>query len=452
MPGVVTYFPGRIDVYRNNFTWVGTIGNPIAIRGSVVFNGLSVFEVQLKADDPIVEDLLEPGARVTMIYKDADLFSGVVTAIQGSILSNGTVTVTLESDWRILTNTLAYIRPANQVEATTISVKNEDHATDQAQAYLLGGASTQGTSGTVIGQTGYYYWDPSVVYAETAIKTLISQNAVTRLGRPVTVATDLNRGGDIKTPGLLPSLRLETLESACKLILDLDGLGLKMQQAPRSSTITADVYVPEVWDMPLTADSGIIAEGTWSFKGPTMTRAFIGGPGDLAARYFKSFTDTTGLEATYRDIIEVFQDGSSSADLIWPEGLTVEENKVPKYYLLRSDVSAANKATFSASIAQVAAEGLLKGLPTYGISAQLAETESFSFGGTTGIQLGDIVTIKTVTGDLLTDKITRADFDFGNGTFKVTPYMGEVHDDPNTQLAQTIADLAHGQRRISKDR
>ena len=137
---------------------------------------------------------------------------------------------------------------------------------------------------------------------------------------------------------------------------------------------------------------------------------------------------------------------------IWPEGITVEENKVPKYYLLRSDVSADLKAAFSASIAQVATESLAKGLPTYGISAQLAETESFSFGGTDGIQLGDTVTIRTITGDLLTDRITRADFEFGNGTFKVTPYMGDVRDDPNTQLAQTIADLAHGQRRISKDR
>lgn len=449
---VVTYFPGRIDVYRNDFTWVGTIGNPISIYGSAVFNGLSVFEVELKADDPIIEDLVEPGARVTMIYRDADLFSGVVTGLTGSILRNGSIVVTLESDWRILTNTLTYIRPANQVEATTISVKNESHTTDQAQAWLPGGATTQGTSGTVIGQTGYYYWDPSVVYAETAIKTLITENALTRLGRPLTIATDLHRGGDIKTPGLLPTLRLETLEAACEKILSLDGLGLKVQQTPRTSTITVDVFEPGVWDAPLTADSGVIASGSWSFRGPTLTRAFIGGPGDLAARYFKSFTDTTGLEAEYGDIIEVFRDGSSAADVIWPEGLTVEENKVEKYYLLRSDVSAANKTAFSNSIASVAAEGFLEGLPTYGINAQLSETDSFHFGGSDGIQLGDTVTIQSVTGTLFTEQITRCDFEFGNGTFKVTPILGKIEDDPNTQLAQTIAQLARGQRRISKDR
>lgn len=449
---VVTYFPGRIDVYQNDFTWVGTIGNPISITGSVVFNGLSVFEIELSADDPIITDLIEPGARVTMIYRDADLFSGVVTAMTGSILRNGSITVTLESDWRILTNTLAFIRPGNQIEATNISVKNNDDPTAQAQAWLLGGASTQGTSGTTIGQTGYYYWNPSVVYAETAIKTLITENAVTRLGRPMTVATDLLRGGDIKTPGLLPLLRLETLEAACNIILTLDGLGLKVQQAPRTSTITVDVFEPGVWDMPLTPDSGIIAEGSWSFKAPTMTRAFLGGPGDIADRYFKSFTDTTGLEAEYNDIVEVFQDASSGADLVWPEGLTVEEQKVAKYYLLRSDVSAANKTAFSNSIAQVAKESLAEGLPRYGINATLSETDTFHFGGSDGIQLGDTVTIKGITGELFTEQITQCDFEFGNGTFNVTPILGKLENDPNTQLAQTISQLARAQRRISKDR
>lgn len=449
---VVTYFPGRIDVYANDFTWVGTIGNPISITGSAVFNGLSVFQVELSADDPIISDLVEPGARVTMIYRDADLFSGVVTAIQGSILRNGSITVTLESDWRILTNTLAFIRPANQVEATAISVKNTTNPAAEAQAWLPGGASTQGTSGTTIGQTGYYYWDPSVVYAETAIKTLITENAVTRLGRPITVAPDLLRGGDIKTPGLLPLLRLETLEAASKMILALDGLGLTIQQVPRSTTITADVFVPGVWDMPLTADSGVIAEGSWSFKAPTMTRAFLGGPGDIADRYFKSFTDTTGLEAEYNDIVEVFQDASSGADIIWPEGLTVEELKVAKYYLLRTDVSPADKARFSASIAAVASQSLAEGLPKYGINATLSETDTFHFGGSDGIQLGDTVTIKSITGELFTEQITQADFEFGNGTFNVTPILGHVENDPNQQLAQTIAQLARAQRRISKDR
>lgn len=449
---LVTYFPGRIDVYRNDFEWVGTIGNPISISGSVVFNGLSVFEIELKADDPIVEDLIEPGARVTMIYRDADLFSGVVTAIQGSILKNGSVIVTLESDWRILTNTLAYIRPANQVEATTISVKNASSATAEAQAWLPGGASTQGTSGTIIGQYGYYLWNASVEHAETAIKTIITENAVSRLGRPLTVLPDLERGPDLKALGLLPLIRNETLETTCKQILDIDGIGLKIQQTPRDDTITVDVFEPGVWDAPLTAESGIISAGQWSFKGPTMTRAFIGGPGDLAARYFKNFTDTTGLEATYGDIIEVFRDATSGTNLNWPEGVTDDLDKVPKYYLLRSDIPTADKTAFSNGIELVALEALLEGRPTYGITAQLSETPSFYFGGSDGLQLGDTVTVKTITGDLFTEQVTQADFEFGNGTFKVTPHLGTVQDDPNVQLSKIIANLARGQRRISKDR
>jgi len=384
-----------------------------------------------------------------MIYRDADLFSGVVAGLQGSLLRNGSIIVRLESDWRILTNTLAFIRPANQVEATTISVKNQSHTTDQAQAWLPGGASTQGTSGTVIGQTGYYYWDPSVVYAETAIKTLITENAVTRLGRPVTVATDLLRGGDIKTPGLLPTIRNETLENACLEILSLDGLGLKVQQTPKTTTITADVYIPAVWDMPLTVDSGVVAAGSWSFKYPTMTRTLLGGPGDIAARYFKTMVDATGLEAEYRDIIEVFRDAASGADLVWPEGITVEENKVPKYYPLRSDVPSNLKTNFLNSITRIGVEGLSEGVPKYGMNAELSETEFFHFGGSDGVQLGDQVTIQGITGALFTDRITECKFEFGNQTFKVTPVLGSVEDDPDRQIAQTIAALAHGQRKCS---
>lgn len=449
---VITYFPGRIDVYRNNFDWVGTIGNPISIYGSVVFNGLSVFEIELKANDPIVEDLLESGARVTMIYRDADLFSGMVTQVRGSILYNGSVTVTLESDWRILQNTLAFIRPGNQIEATTISVKNADDATAQAQAWLPGGASTQGTSGTVIGQYGYYLWAPSVVYAETAIKTLIQENAITRLGRPLTIAPDLNRGPDLKTAGLLPMIRNETLETSIIEMLNVDGIGLTVQQTPRDDTITVDVYEPGVWDMPLTSESGIIQAGGWTMKAPTMTRAFIGGPGDLAARYFKNFTDTTGLETEYGDVIEVFRDATSGANLAWPEGVTDDLKKVPKYYLLRTDISTADKTAFSNGIASVAYESLLEGRPRFGINAELSETESFYFGGSDGVQLGDTVTIKGPSGLLFTDKVTQCNFAFGNGEFTVTPVIGKIDDDPNTQLAQTISKLALAQRRISKDR
>lgn len=449
---LVTYFPGSIDVYDPDMNWIGTIGNPISIEGSIKFNGLSAFTIVVAADDQIVPELLDEGARITMIYRDQQIFSGPIVAVRGSLLVNGTVEIDIESDWRILTNTVAWIRPDNQLEATAISVKNTTNPAAEAQAWLPGGASTQGTSGTVIGQTGYYFWDPSVVYAETAIKTVIQENCIDRLGRPMTIAADLGRGGDIKTPGLLPSFRMARLDDVVNEILSLDGLGLTVQQATRATSIGVDVFVPGVWDMPLTASSGVISGGSWSMSYPQITRALLGGPGEIAARQFITVNDTTGLEALYRDIIEVFRDASSAADLIWPEGLTVEEGKVPKYYELRSDVSADLKAAYRASLVAAGELALTEGLPKFGISAELSETESFHFGGSDGIQLGDQVTIQGLGGALYTDKITECQFQFGNGTFNVKPIVGIRSDDPDTQLAQAIGNLAAAQRRLSADK
>lgn len=451
MPNVVTYFPGSIDVYDKAFNWVGTIGNPISITGTVVFNGLSMFHVEVSASDPIVSDLLEHGARVTMVYRDAQLFSGMITQVTGSLTRNGSVTIELQSDWRLLQNTLAWIRPAGALEPTALSVKNVDNVNALGQSWLPGGSTTQGTSGTVIGQVGYYQWASSVVYAETAIKTLITENLVTRLGRPVTVATDLNRGGDIKTPGLLPEIRFARLEDIALKILSYDGIGLKLEQATRATTITADVFTPGVWDMPLTVDSGVVSGGSWSVMSPTATRIVLGGAGDLAARHFVAANDATGLEAEYNDVIELFRDATSSSDLEWPE-LLDDSQQVPKYYELRSDVTADQKTKYRNSLTQAGRLALGEGVPKTGINAQLSETEAFHFGGSDGVQLGDLVTIQGITGELYTDRITECSFSFGNGVFEVTPVVGTRTDDPNKQLAQAIATLATAQRRISKDR
>ena len=449
----ITYFPGAIDVYDKSFVWLGRIGNPISIRGSVVFNGLSTFTIEVSADDRLVPDLITYGARVTMIYKDKQLFSGMITGVTGSLLSSGSVFLELQSDWRILQNTIALVRPLNQIEATAISVKNNANPAAEAQAWLPGGATTQGTSGTTLGQVGYYQWASGVTYSETALKTIIGENVITRLARPVTLATDLNRGGNIKAAGKLPEVRMQRLEDVCNEILSFDGLGLTLQQATRATTITVDVYEPDVWDMPLTVNSGVIVGGSWSIQSPTATRAILGAPGDLADRQFVNYTTGSSItEAEWGDLVEIFRDATSSADLIWPEGVTVEEGKVPKYYELRSDVTAGQKATYRASLNAAGKRALDDGAAKFGITAELSETESFTFGGTNGVQLGDQVTIEGLNGTLYTDIITECKFDFGDQKFQVTPIVGKRVDDPNVQIANAITQLANSQRRISTDR
>ena len=450
---VITYFPGSIDVYDKNFMWIGRIGNPISIRGSVVFNGLSTFTVEVSANDRLVPDVIAHGARITMIYKDAQLFSGMITGVTGSLLSSGSIFLEMQSDWRILQNTVALVRPANQIEATAISVKNNDNPAAQAQAWLPGGASTQGTSGTTIGQVGYYQWDAGVVYSETALKTIIGENVIDRLARPVTLATDLERGGDIKTAGKLPLIRMNKLEDVCLEILSFDGLGLTLTQATQDDTITVDVYEPEVWDMPLTVNSGVIVGGSWSIQSPTATRAILGGPGDLADRHFVNYTTgSSTIENEWGDLVEIFRDATSSADLIYPEGVAFDETRVPKYYELRSDIPTNQKTTYRNSLNASGKRALDDGAAKFGITAELAETETFTFGGTTGVQLGDQVTVEGLSGTLYTDVITECQFNFGNKKFQVTPIVGKRVDDPNVQIANAITNLANSQRRISTDR
>lgn len=450
---VITYFPGSIDVYDKNFMWIGRIGNPISIRGSVVFNGLSTFTVEVSANDRLVPDVIAHGARITMIYKDAQLFSGMITGVTGSLLSSGSIFLEMQSDWRILQNTVALVRPLNQIEATAISVKNVSNAAAQAQAWLPGGSITQGTSGTTIGQVGYYQWDAGVVYSETALKTIIGENVIDRLARPVTLATDLNRGGDIKTAGKLPEVRMNKLEDVCLEILSFDGLGLTLQQATRDDTITVDVYEPDVWDMPLTVNSGVIVGGSWSIQSPTVTRTILGGPGDLADRHFVNYTTgSSTIENEWGDLVEIFRDATSSADLIYPEGVPFDETRVPKYYELRGDIPTNQKTTYRNSLNASGKRALDDGAAKFGITAELAETETFTFGGTTGVQLGDQVTVEGLNGTLYTDVITECRFDFGDQRFQVTPIVGKRVDDPNVQIANAITNLANSQRRISTDR
>jgi hypothetical protein len=387
-----------------------------------------------------------------MIYKDAQLFSGMVVAVTGSLLSTGSVTIELHSDWRLLQNTVALVRPANQIEATAISVKNNENPAAEAQAWLPGGAATQGTSGTTIGQYGYYQWAGSVVYSETALKTVIEENLLDRLARPVEIAPDLERGGDIKTAGMLPLIRMNRLDEVCLDILAFDGLGLKLEQADRADTITVDVFEPDIWDMPLTVDSGIVVGGSWSIKSPTTTRVILGAPGDLADRHFINYTTgSAALEAEWGDVVEIFKDATSSSDLIYPEGFS-DDLKVPKYYELRGDIPSGSKTTYRNSLNASANRAMLEGSAKFGISAELSETETFTFGGSTGIQLGDLVTIKAGDGTLYTDIITECRFDFGNQKFEVTPVVGAKTDDPDIQIANAINTLAVSARRIASDR
>lgn len=452
----MTDSPFLIDVYDKGFNWGGRITDPVSITGSVRHNALSNFSFRLHAGDPMIEDMMRKGARVTMQYRGAGLMSGMVRTKGGDLLPNGDLVCQVQGDWRLLPNTTALVAPIHPVAPTTLDA---NAPSGWAQTTLPGGSADAGPDGTTQGQYGYYLWPDGsaaaggvlVESAESAIKNLVGVNFA-RLGRPVTIAPDLLRGGDARAAGVLPSVRMARLDEALESLLIWSGLGVRLMQAARGATVELDVYEPSEWQAPLTVGSGIVEAGSWSLNPPSATRAVVGGPGEIADRAFWTVADAA-LEAEYGDIIEVFRD-ATGAGLNWPDALA-DAYRVAKYYLLRPEVSVADKTRFSDYLTAAAIAGIDEGAPTSSVQATLSESETFYFGGENGVQLGDVVTIKSgdeLGAESFTDIVTEAKFSLTSDSFTVEPILGAKTDDPTRALANAVARLAASQRRITTSR
>lgn len=439
--------PLTCDVYDKTMRWQGRITDPVSIAGSVRANALGAFEYRIRATDPMAEDILRKGTRISMSYLGQPLMSGMVRAKQGSLLASGDLVFQLQDDWRWLVNTLALVNPGNVLMPTSLSATT---AAGWAQASLPGGSGDAGADGTIQGQSGFYQWAGTISTAEGAIKRIIADNLRDRLGRNVTIKPNLSRGGDAAAAGMLPIVRNSNVAEAVQALLDWSGLVLKLIQRPGTETVEVDVYEPSVWAAPLTVASGIVPDGLWTMAPPLATRALVGGPGEGPARAFWEERDTGTLEADYGDIIEVFRD-ATGADLKWPSTLA-DTYRVAKYYLLRPEVSAAAKTALSNYLAAAGRKGLGEGKATTSVSATLSETETFHFGGVDGIQLGDLVNVTSATGSVFVERITEASFTLAADGFSVQPILGDKTGSTDRKLATAIAKLAASQRKLSASR
>lgn len=448
--------PFEIRVYDRAFKRQGWVADPVAASFTPRFNAQGTGELRLSASDPVLEYLLAPGARVSCQYNGEHLMSGRALKPSGSFLPNGEIVVQISDDWRRMRNTLAWVRPNGEISPTDM-VANTDNAL--GQSWLPGGGSDAGPDGTTSGQTGYYFWpDGSAVVggvrvdsAEAAIKQLILANLGGRLNAPITVAANLNRGGDARAAGILPAVRFSTLEEAAAPILTWSGLGLRFAQALDGIRIDVDVWEPTVWPQVLDVASGIIQDGNWSQEEAALTRMVIGGPGEGVNRAFFSSVDAA-REALTGEVIEAFKD-ATGANLGWPTSPALDDLlKVAKYFLLRPEVDALSKTLFSAYIQAASTKAYNESAATAGLALKLAETVSFRFGGPTGFHLGD--TVKARSGGLnFSDKITECTIAVNAETgLTVTPVVGEKKDDPDRLLAQGIMALAASQRRLSTSR
>lgn len=423
--------PVTITVWSSSFARQQALGAPVSYSFTprLAPAGLGDGSIVTAVDDPVNQYLGLPGARITAEYRGEVALSGWVHRRLGPVIQVGTVEWDVYSDDYLLAWTLGWVNPAAPLQPASL--------TDPAQSV----PPAAGHGAGIADGSGYYAFPsaPAVYPAETAIKRLVSDNFA-RLGRPVTIAPDLGRGGDARAAGWLPAVRFDPLDQALAPLCDSAGLGIRIVQQPGASGLALDVVVPVAWAQAITYDSGILTDGTYQQEGPTATRAVLGGPGDDAARAYYGQTDATGLEATYGVVIEQFVD-ATGATITWPSTLAAQY-QVPAYFLTRTDVDPAAQAAFLQYLQATANLALGAGRPSSGLDVTLSETAAFHYGGTDGYHVGDYVPVSAASGPTITDQVTEVTLAYDSSGFKVTPKVGSITQDTTQQLAQLVAALA----------
>lgn len=260
--------PFTIEIYDKNFTFQCFVGDPDSVTATARHNQKPTAAIAVASDHHRLEAMTADGARCVLRYYGEFLMSGTLNLRYGQGPGvNGTVTLYLDGDFRILDNVLAWVSPTSVLSGQGGS-----------EYYVVGGN------------------------AESVVKDLVTKNAINRLGLPVTCANNQNRGAVI--PGGIKA-RFQSLRDLLLPAVETAGLGITFSQS--GSGIICDVYVPELFPRVLSEDGGMITDWKWSDANPSATRVVVGGQGDGTARVFRGVADTA-LESQYGDIIEAFRD------------------------------------------------------------------------------------------------------------------------------------------------
>lgn len=361
----------KITVFDKAFKRKGWIGNPESVRVTVGFNVVGSAEVTFPADHPRTADVMAPGARLIIELEGLPqpLISGPVRSASGEgPEGQSSITVTVEDDLRLLWRVLGW-----QVPTAAISAQS----TAEYRTY-----------------TGN---------AETILKNAVTENAVNRLGLPVTVAPNLNRGAAI-SGGI--KFRMHPLAERLFPAVEQAGLGVRVYQS--GAGLRLDVYEPQDYPKVISEAAGTLRSWSWSTTGPTVTRVVGGGRGEGTARVFRSAVDAP-LETQYGDKVEVFSD--------------------------------ARNGETNAELDQSNTEVLTEGKPKSGLALELSETPYFRYGT---VQVGDKVSIKA-GGLTITDVLRTATITWDRqGGLQVNPMVGEISDSAEAKTAKAIRKLWQG--------
>lgn len=361
----------KITIYDKAFQRKGWLGNPESVSVTVGFNVAGRAEVTFASDHNRAADILTEGARLVIEYPGltTPLLSGPVTEVQGQgPEGQSTVTVTVTDDTSILWETLGW-----QVPTAAISAQN----TAEYRTY-----------------TGN---------AETIVKTMVQEQAVTRLGHPLSVAPNLNRGAVI--PGGV-KIRMHPLAERLFPAVEQAGLGVRVYQA--NGGLVFDVYEPRTYSKVISEAAGTLRSWKWNRANPTATHVVGGGQGEATARVFRTASDDA-LAALYGRKVEVFRDARNSD--------TTEQ------------------------IDQSNSEILFEGKPKSGLELELSETPYFRYGT---VVVGDRVTIKA--GALTINDVLRSAtiaWTRKEG-LTVKPTVGKTENSSDAKIANAIQTLWRG--------
>lgn len=349
-------------------------------------NAVSNVEIVVPVQAPGTGALLEDGARVTI---DLNLnrhepgsspewlrvFSGPVDTIttEGPLVS-ASYTVRASSDWQLLRTTLGWQVPGSAI-------------------------------GSQDGSEYYSLTDE----AESVVKTVVQANMVSRLGLPVTIASDQARGSTITC-----AFRMHPLADVLFPSVDQAGIGISMIQGD-TSTIVCDAYEPNTYPVDITEQSGAIRSWALTKQAAQVTRVVVGGSGEGTARVFRAVADTA-LESATGIKREVFRDA--------------RDTNVNEIMDARGQ------------------EVLAEGTPSAGVRAVLADTPALQYGR--DLNVGDVVSLR-LGDEIVTETLREVTLSWTpDQGFTTSSIIGSATDDPNSTMVTVLSRVMKSLRNLGR--
>lgn len=234
---------------------------------------------------------------------------------------------------------------------------------------------------------------------ETVVKAAC-RDLSDRLGYGWTIAPDQAVGSLQRV-----EVRMHPLVDKLVPLLDADALTWTLRDG------VVDVREGEAFPRVLTPDTGVLGDYSWKITAPETTRVVVGGEGEGTARLFQRFINA-GAESEWGFIAETFKDSRMAQGV--------------------SDLSPDGR------------EALAEGSAKVSVTAALNENSWFRYGA---YRVGDLVQVQIGPEDApqvdTVEVITRVVIDdTPDEGLTITPHLGEIEDDGDSELARQVARLS----------